>query len=313
MLFTAGKVMQRKGESVISYHAQVSVDAGDKPYACLCRSAIDDGIGFGIVNKAVNTPIRVRGAARNRLPKLIERADLKGVLHVHSRYSDGISSIEESVQECMRMGLSYLGICDHSISAHYAGGLTEADISRQHKEIDSLNRKYKNFLILKGIESDIRPDGSLDYSDSVLQKFDFVVGSVHSRFNMPEPDMTARIKRAIQHPMLTILGHPTGRLLLAREGYHVNLTELIHCAQKCGKIIELNANPHRFDLDWRYLKYAREKGVLISINPDAHTALDIKKMYFGIGIAHKGWLSAGDVVNCLTAENIHLLFQEKKK
>ncbi|MFH1282790.1 MAG: DNA polymerase/3'-5' exonuclease PolX [bacterium] len=254
----------------------------------------------------------IEAAEQNKIPKLIEESDLKGVLHVHSKYSDGINDIETLVKGCISKGLSYLGLCDHSQSAYYANGLKEPDLLNQIKEIDLLNIKYKDFKIFKGIESDIRPDGTLDYPEHILSKLDFVIGSIHSRFNMPEREMTNRILNAIKNPYFTILGHPTGRLLLAREGYKIDLIKIIDDSAKYGKIIELNSNPQRFDLDWRYLKYAKQKGVLISINPDAHTMEDIDDMFLGIGVARKGWLEPDNVINTFaTKKIIHLLGNKK--
>ena len=168
------------------------------------------------------------------------------------------------------MGLNYIGISDHSRSASYAAGLKEEDIKRQHELIARLNDKYKPFYIFKGIESDILPDGSLDYDEETLARFDFVIAAVHSNFNMSAQEMTTRIKKALQNHYTTILAHPTGRLLLSREPYAVNIEEIIDTAAKFGKSIELNANAHRLDLDWRHCIYAKKKDVKIAINPDAH-------------------------------------------
>jgi DNA polymerase (family 10) len=195
------------------------------------------------------------------------------------------------------MGLSYVGISDHSKSAGYAGGLKAEDVHRQWEAIDRFNGEHTDFCFFKGIESDILSDGSLDYSDDILEGFDFVVASVHSGFTMGQEEMEARIIRAMANPYTTILGHPTGRLLLARDGYRVDMSRIIEAAALHHVVIELNASPYRFDIDWRYQKQAKEKGVLISIDPDAHAAGGLAEVLYGVGIARKGWLEARDVLN----------------
>ena len=202
------------------------------------------------------------------------------------------------------MGYQYIGISDHSQSAYYAGGLKKEDIEKQHELIDELNKKYVPFHIFRGIESDILPDGSLDYADDVLAGFDFVIAAVHSNFNMSGEEMTGRIKTALQNPYTTMLAHPTGRLLLAREPYLVNIMEIIDTAARSGKIIELNANPHRLDLDWRHCIYAKKNGVKIAINPDAHHVAGLADISWGVKIARKGWLTKSDCINCLSREEV---------
>lgn len=231
------------------------------------------------------------------LPELIATSDIKGLFHVHTTYSDSSMTIREAVNIAREIGYQYIGITDHSKSAHYAGGLTEEQVREQHQEIDVINKELQDFYIFKGIESDILPDGSLDYDERVLACFDFVIASIHSRFNMDESDMTNRIVTALSNPYTTMLGHPTGRLLLSREGYRIDMTKIIDCAAEMGKIIELNSHPFRLDLDWRYCRYAKDRGVKISINPDAHHAGDLANIVYGIGIARKGWLSSDDVIN----------------
>ncbi len=253
----------------------------------------------------------IEAAEKGEIPRLLESGDLKGILHVHSRYSDGMNTIEEMAQAVRKSGYSYLGICDHSRSASYAGGLKPDDVRRQHDEISRLNQTMKGFTIFKGIESDILADGSLDYSDEILSSFDFVVISVHSGFNMTEEKMTDRIIRAMHNPFTTILGHPTGRLLLSREAYPVNMKALIDAARDLKVAIELNANPMRLDIDWRHIRYAKESGVPISINPDAHYIDGISDVEYGIGIARKGWLTAKDVLNTRTADEMAQFFRSK--
>lgn len=242
-------------------------------------------------------------AKEGRLPELVESKDIKGVFHVHTLYGDGINTIEELVEACIERGYSYLGITDHSKSAYYAGGLSEEDIKIQHEEIDSLNEKYKqaSFRIFKGIELDILPDGSVDYDDRVLSWFDFTIASVHSALNMDEDRMTGRVIKAMKNKYVTILGHPTGRLLLSREPIKINMNEIIKTAAEEKVIIEINANPYRLDLDWSYCKAAKEAGCSFIIAPDAHSIDGIDDIQYGVNIARKGWLEKKDIVN--TANN----------
>jgi DNA polymerase (family 10) len=206
------------------------------------------------------------------------------------------------------MGLSYLGLSDHSKSAAYAGGLKISEIPRQLAEIDAVNAKLKGFKILKGTECDILPDGSLDYPDKVLAGFDFVIASVHSSFGLPEKEMTARICKALSNPYVSMIGHPTGRLLLARKGYGVDLRAMLDTARKHGKFAELNAHPLRQDLDWQACRYAREKGVLVAINPDAHSTGGIADIRCGIGTARRAWLTKDDVLNTRSLKEILKIF-----
>ncbi|MEJ2049153.1 MAG: DNA polymerase/3'-5' exonuclease PolX [Calditrichota bacterium] len=246
----------------------------------------------------------IEAALKNYIPKLIEESNIKGVIHVHSNYSDGINSIAEMAHACQERGYEYLVISDHSQSANYANGLKPDRVKQQHQEIDQLNKKLKNFRILKSIESDILADGSLDYGDDILKSFDLVIASIHSRFNMTEDEATKRVIKALENPFTTILGHPTGRVLLAREGYPVNMKKVIDAAAYLDVSIELNANPHRLDIDWRIIHDAKNKGVRISIDPDAHRIDGIEDIRYGVGIARKGWLTKADVLNCLTAEEL---------
>lgn len=234
-------------------------------------------------------------------PRLVERADLRGFLHCHSSYSDGIPSVRELALAVREAGYAYVGITDHSRAAAYAGGLSIDDLRRQWAEIDALNAELGDIRILKGIESDILAEGSLDYPDEILAGFDFVIASIHSRFAMDEAEMTARILRALDNPFLTILGHPTGRLLLSREPYALDLEAVIARAAANGVCIEINADPQRLDLDWRMLRRAREAGVMISIGADAHTVGGIGNVEYGLGVARKGGLGPGDLLNCLAA------------
>ncbi|RQW04629.1 MAG: histidinol-phosphatase [Calditrichaeota bacterium] len=246
----------------------------------------------------------IEAASSGELPILITQSDIRGMIHVHSNYSDGISTISELAEACRAQGFSYLVISDHSRSAAYAGGLSVERIHQQISEIDQINKSFSDFRILKSIESDILSDGRLDYEEDVLKLFDLVIASIHSRLNMSQSEATDRIIKAMENPFLTILGHPTGRLLLAREGYPVDMKAVIEAAATLNVALELNSNPHRLDTDWRYLKQAKEQGVKISINPDAHRIEGFQDIRYGIGIARKGWLSSGDVLNCMTSEDI---------
>ena len=251
----------------------------------------------------------IEAAEQGRLPRLVEYDDIKGIFHIHTRYSDGISSIEEMAKRAVEMGMFYIGISDHSRSAYYAGGLKEKDVLRQREEIERLNGLYKGFRIFAGIESDILTDGSLDYPDEILASFDFVIASVHSAFTLDRETMTKRLVRALENPHVTMLGHPTGRLILAREGYPVDLERVIETAAGLGKVIELNANPYRLDLDWRWCRRAKEMGVKISINPDAHSPEGLGDIVYGVDAARKGWLEAGDVFNCIPLAEMERLLK----
>ncbi len=254
----------------------------------------------------------LEAAERAELPVLIEERDIAGAFHIHSFYSDGSNSIEELAKEAIRLGLSYMGIADHSKSAFYARGLSTDDLKRQLQEIDELNSKYRDFRIFKGIESDILPDGSLDYDEDVLKELDFVVASVHSGFKLEQAAMTERIINALRNKYTTMLGHPTGRILLAREEYQLDVFAVIDAAAEYGKIIEINADPHRLDLGWKYLKYAKEKSVKLSINPDAHDIYGLSNIKYGVGIARKGWLQKSDVINTMSLNEVLKILKKDK-
>lgn len=253
-------------------------------------------------------------ATRHTLPKLIEYQDLKGSLHNHSTYSDGVHSLEEMARYCKdTLQLQYLGICDHSQSAVYAKGLSEQSVLQQWAEIEELNKKLAPFKIFKGIESDILSDGSLDYPDTVLKGFDFVVASIHSNLKMDEEKATKRLIKAIENPYTTILGHPTGRLLLSRKGYPIDFKKVIDACAANQVVIEINANPLRLDLDWRWHQYAVQKGVTLSINPDAHRVDGFLDMRYGTQIARKGGVMASQCLNCLDGEQLMHYFAKRKE
>jgi DNA polymerase (family X) len=272
---------------------------GNKNIACRSEEEIFSHLGLQYIPPELRENMgEIEAAEKGSLPVLLEEKDICGLFHVHTNFSDGADSPESMVQAAKKNGLKYIGISDHSQSAYYAGGLKREEIEKQRKLISELNKKHAPFYIFRGIESDILPDGSLDYDDDILSGFDFVIAAIHSNFNMSGNEMTGRIIKVLQNPYTTMLAHPTGRLLLAREPYAVNITEIIDSAARYGKIIELNANPHRLDLDWRHCIYARKKGVKIAINPDAHNTAGLSDICLGINIARKGWLEKSDCINC---------------
>ena len=234
-------------------------------------------------------------------PRLVEMDDIVGMIHCHSTYSDGRATIEEMALGAKDLGYTYLTITDHSQSAVYAGGLTPERVLKQHKEIDALNKKLKGIRVLKGIESDILSDGSLDYKEDVLKKFELVIASVHSKLDMTEAEATKRVVRAVENPYTKILGHPTGRLLLTREGFSLNWDKVFDACAANRVAIEINANCRRLDLDWRLIRRAKERGLKLSIGPDAHRVESLGDMEYGVGIARKGWLEPEDVLNTLSA------------
>ena len=248
--------------------------------------------------------LEVDAAHRGGIPTLVEYADIRGVLHCHSRYSDGTASIAELAEAARRRGWSYIGISDHSESAFYAGGLSRDAVLAQHEEIDRVNESLDGFRVLKGIEADILADGRVDYDASLLERFDYVIGSIHSRFSMSGAQMTERVLAALDDPHLTILGHPTGRLLLTREPYALDIDAVIEKAGERGVALELNADPHRLDLDWRYCHAAKRSGAMIEIGPDAHSTQGLDNTRIGVGMARKGWLEARDVLNAQSADDV---------
>ncbi len=250
----------------------------------------------------------VEAAERGDLPKLLEMKDIRGTFHCHTTYSDGVNTLEEMANAAKALGWEYIGIADHSKAVAYAHGMTDERVKQQHEEIDALNRKSNTFRILKGTECDILPNGDLDWPEKTLTRFDHVIASVHSGFNMSEAEMTKRIVKALKNKRVTMLGHPTGRLLLSRDGYPVDMVQVINAAADYGKGIEINAHPLRLDLDWRLCKYAKEKGVMIAINPDAHNVEGLKDVSYGVGIARKGWLEKRNVLNTQRIEGVLAYF-----
>ncbi|MFB6273633.1 MAG: helix-hairpin-helix domain-containing protein [Salinibacter sp.] len=271
------------------------------------EAALYDAAGLAYVDPALREGRgEVEAADDDRLPSLLTVADLSGCLHNHSTYSDGAHSIREMAEAARERGYSYFGLCDHSQSLQIAGGLSPDDVREQQAEVERLNEQFAGddgdaFRIFHGIESDILKDGSLDYDAEVLASFDLIVASVHTGFSMTEAEATERLVRAVEHPHTSILGHPTGRLLLGREGYPVDHERVIGACAEHGVALELNANPHRLDLDWRWVRRATSEGVLISINPDAHAIQELDNTKWGVAVARKGGLTPEQ---CLNAKSL---------
>ena len=252
-------------------------------------------------------------ASENKIPRLLDVKDLKGILHNHSHYSDGRHSLREMAEYCKSLGYEYLGISDHSkAAAFYANGMDEDRVKQQQDEIDELNNELAPFKIFKGIEADILPDGNIDYDDEILATFDFVVASVHSVLNMDLKKAMDRMLRAIHNPFTTMLGHLTGRQLLIREGFPLDHREIIDACVENNVIIEVNAHPNRLDLDWRWIPYSLEKNVMLSINPDAHAKDGYHDMYYGVSVARKGGLTADMTLNTKNREDIDEYFRNRK-
>ncbi|MEX2580507.1 MAG: DNA polymerase/3'-5' exonuclease PolX [Verrucomicrobiales bacterium] len=250
----------------------------------------------------------IESAAEGDLPRLIELENLRGTFHNHTTASDGKNTLEEMAAAAVELGLRYLGIADHSKSSFQANGLDERRLREQIAGIAELNRRFRDegtdFRLFAGSEVDILKDGSLDFDDELLGELDYVVASVHNSMSLPEAKMTERIIRAVSHPGVTMLGHPTGRLLLEREPYAVDMPAVIDACAETGTIIELNCNPYRLDMDWRWWKLATQKGVKCSVNPDAHRTGQLDFLWFGVRLARKGWLTREDVINTLDLEGI---------
>jgi DNA polymerase (family 10) len=252
-------------------------------------------------------------AESHSLPKLIEKEKLRGTFHCHTTASDGHNSIEEMAEAAQELGLEYLGIADHSRSSTQAHGLDEAKLRFQIASIRTLNNKLRGFRLFAGVECDILRDGSLDFPDEVLAELDYVVASVHSVFNLSEVEMTRRVIRAMENPYVTMLAHPTGRLLLKRDPYLIDIPKILDAAARTGTWIELNAAAKRLDLDWRWWPLAKQKGVKCVINPDAHRTERLQDLWFGIGIARKGWLTKADVMNCLPLAKVESALKAKRE
>jgi DNA polymerase (family 10) len=269
------------------------------------ESAIYESAGLQWVPPEMREGLgEVEAAAGGALPTLIEPGDIRGCLHCHSTWSDGTASIADMAAAARALGWSYLGISDHSEAAFYASGVTRDRLAEQHEEIDALNAKSKDFRILKGVEADILADGRVDYDSDILDRFDYVIASIHGRFKMGRDAMTARVLRALDDPHVTILAHPTGRLLLSREPYEIDIDAVLAKCAEVGVAVELNADPKRLDLDWRYFQRARELGLTVEIGPDAHSRAGLQWMDLGVTMARKGWVQAAQVLNARDAADV---------
>ncbi|MDA9456566.1 DNA polymerase [Bradyrhizobium sp. CCBAU 21359] len=253
-------------------------------------------------------------ALKGKLPKLVTDQDLRGILHCHTDASDGTETLETMAKATRQRGFEYFGVADHSKSAHYAGGLSVEVIAQQHREANRLNKRFgKDFRILKGIESDILANGSLDYDDDVLERFDFVVASIHGRFKLDRKAQTQRLLRAISDPHTTIIGHMTGRQLQRRPGYEIDVEKVLRACAKHDVVVEINAHPWRLDLDWRWHQAALDFGCMLSINPDAHSIPELDHMHWGVQMARKGGVPADRVLNAMTLPEITRYLRQKRR
>ncbi len=256
----------------------------------------------------------IKKAARHELPTLVRDKDLRGILHCHTTASDGAETLETMAEATRERGFEYFGVADHSQSAHYAGGLSLEEITEQHHEAHRLNKRYgKSFRVLKGIEADILADGSLDYPSRILDSFDFVVASVHSRFKMSKKEQTDRILKAVRNPHTTILGHMTGRQLQRRPGYEIDVDKILEACAEYDVAVEINAHPWRLDLDWRWHEKALDYGCMLSINPDAHSIRELDHMRWGVEMARKGGVPADRVLNAMTLSKLLRHLTQKRR
>jgi len=281
--------------------------------SCQSEEAIYKTLGMAYIPPEIRENLGECDAAeKGLLPHLVEQDDLRGTFHCHTSYSDGLSTLTEMTAFARKHGWEYWGVADHSGSAVYARGLTKERIREQHREIDFMTGSLKGIRIFKGIECDILPDGDLDMSDDELSAFDYVVASIHSKLNMTKKEATSRLVKALKNRSVSFIGHPTGRILLEREGYPLNMQEVIEAAADYGKGLEINSHPVRLDLDWRSLRYAKEKRVKIFINPDAHSAEGLLDVRYGVGIARKGWLESDDIVNTWPLKKVEAFFRSQR-
>ncbi|WP_018319054.1 DNA polymerase/3'-5' exonuclease PolX [Bradyrhizobium sp. WSM2793] len=289
----------RKGRRLISANERDIYDALELPFI---EPELREGRG------------EIERASKGELPTLVTDRDLRGILHCHTDASDGTETLEAMAKATLKRGFEYFGVADHSKSAHYAGGLSLEEIKEQHREADRLNKKFgKEFRILKGIESDILADGSLDYPDDVLEGFDFVVASIHGRFKLDRNAQTERLLRAIADPHTTIIGHMTGRQLQRRPGYEIDVEKVLRSCAKHDVAVEINAHPWRLDLDWRWHQAALEFGCMMSINPDAHSIPELDHMHWGVEMARKGGVPANRVLNAMPLANITRYLRQRRR
>jgi DNA polymerase (family 10) len=289
-------------------------DSSGKPLPSRSESDVYGHIGLAWIPAEIREADgEIEAAEAGSLPALVEPRDIRGMIHVHTSASDGSRSLDELARECIRRGYAYLCVSDHSRTASYAGGLSIDALAAQAAEIAALNASLAPFRIFQGIESDILSDGALDYPDEVLDALDFVLGSVHSKLSMDSEAATERLLKAISNPRLTILGHPSGRLLLSREGYPYDEERVLEALAASGAALEHNCNPHRLDPGWEVLKRAARRGIRIAIDPDAHDSGGFDDMRYGIAMARKAWLGKRDTINCMSVEEIDAFFRKRKR
>jgi DNA polymerase (family 10) len=294
------RLTNAEGETFLSYLAQTAAVSEKEAYS---------GFGLPFFIPEMRSAATLPGATPEGI---VQWEDIRGAVHNHSTYSDGAGTLEEMAEACRALGFSYFGIADHSQTAAYAKGLWPETVVKQHQEIDKLNAGYAgSFKIFKGIESDILNDGSLDYEVDVLKSFDYIVASVHSVLTMDIEKATSRLIRAIENPYTRILGHPTGRILLRRGGYPIDYRKVIDACAANGVIMELNASPYRLDLDWTWIPYCLEKGVMVSINPDAHSTEGLLDIKYGVMIARKAGLPKEMTLNALDVGSVKAIFEKK--
>lgn len=303
----------RARERGLSLTAQ-GLFAGQELQPCREEEEIYQRLGLPLIPPELREGLgEIEAAAVGRLPRLVTLKEIRGCCHIHTYYSDGVNSLEELIAAARERGWEFLGLSDHSQSAYYAGGLKPPDLERQQQEVAARNRDQSGVTLFWGIESDILPDGSLDYPEEILASFDFVIGSVHSQFRLPREAMTRRLLTALANPHCTMLGHSSGRLLLAREPYDYDLEAILEFAGQHQVIMEVNASPFRLDLDWRWLRRAKELGVLISINPDAHSLEGLDDLAYGVMTARKGWLGPEDLLNTFSAAEAARLLRRRRQ
>ena len=295
--------------------ATTGPDSPEVPDEIYEEAEIHRALGLEFIDPALREGAgEIEAAEEATLPRLVELENLRGTFHNHTTASDGHASLRQMAEAAMELGLQYLGIADHSKSSFQANGLDETRLRAQLEEIRGLNEEFAPyFRLFAGSEVDILRDGSLDFPDELLAELDYVVASIHNVFTLPEAEMTARIIRAIKNPFVTMLGHVTGRLLLRRDSYAVNIPAILNACAANRTMIELNANPSRLDMDWRWWRMAKEKGILCSINPDAHTTHGLQDVWYGVRSARKGWLTRKDVINCLPLGEVEAALAVKRK
>ena len=295
--------------------APTGPDSPEVPGEIYEEAQIHRSLGLEFIDPALREGSgEIEAAEAGTLPRLVEMENLRGTFHNHTTASDGHATLRQMAEAAMELGLEYLGIADHSKSSFQANGLDETRLRTQLEEIRLLNEEFApDFRLFSGSEVDILKDGSLDFPDDLLAELDYVVASVHNVFTLPEAEMTARIIRAVENPYVTMLGHVTGRLLLKREPYAVNIPAILDACAANGTIIELNASPWRLDMDWRWWRMAKEKGIKCSINPDAHTIHGLQDLWYGLRAARKGWLTRQDVINCLPLGKVEKALMAKRK